>query len=70
MGQTRMKDIIAIARSEGRVCSNCQRMISKANWKKLVMKVKPLCPDCAYAFRGVVAKGGYWPTPDDRPEHR
>ena len=49
------------AKKEGRICSNCQHLISKTRWIKLKDKPreKQLCSECGDAFRGVNVSWGY-----------
>lgn len=55
---------IAIAKREGRICPQCQWIITKKDWKKGYR----ICRNCVDINKGVNVKDGYGPYFDELPE--
>lgn len=53
--------VINKAKAEGRVCSQCQWIIAKKDWKR----GRRLCGNCTDANKGVNVKTGYGPYFDE-----
>jgi len=59
------KRFLIKARQEGRICPQCQWIITKADWKKGFR----ICRNCTDINKGVHSNSGYGPYRDE-PEDR
>ena len=55
-------EVLKTARREGRICSQCQWIITKKDWKKGAR----LCRGCTDANKGVNVRSGHGPDQNER----